>query len=266
MRGGFGIGPGAISPFIKVMLLANVTIFIVQNLIPEFTRIFGLIPSQFFGDFPNWLFQPLTYMFLHGGFWHLAFNMFVLWMFGTEIEFAWGTKSFGRFYVLSGLSGALLTLIFNSGQAIPTVGASAAIYGVLVAYWFLFPNRYLYIYFLFPVKVKWAIPGMMILGFLAGGGNIAHMAHLGGALFALFYIKSDWRLGRVTRMFSGLRRRRAESKMEKNRQKAEDIMKRVDAILDKINEVGIEKLTPAERKFLEEASTHLSEQNSSDDR
>lgn len=264
--GGFRLGPGMISPFIKVMLIANGVLFILQAIYPQLTRGLGLVPTEFFGDFPNRLYQPFTYMFLHGGFWHLFFNMFVLWMFGTEIELTWKSRSFGKFYILAGLAGALLTLIVNSSQAIPVVGASAAIYGVLIAYWLMFPNRTLYIYFLFPVKVKWAIPVIMLLGFLAGGGSIAHMAHLGGALFALVYLKLGSIQNLLPGFLSNMKRRRQESKLDKNRQRAEDIMKRVDAILDKINEVGIDNISAAERKLLEEASHHLSEENSAEDR
>jgi membrane associated rhomboid family serine protease len=258
---GFGFGPEIISPFIKVMLIANVAVFILQAMYPQVTRALGLVPGEFFSDFPNRLYQPLTYMFLHGGFGHILFNMFVLWMFGTEIERTWGSKSFGRFYILAGLAGAILTLIVHSSQPHPTIGASAAIYGVLIAYWMMFPNRMLYIYFLFPVKVKWAIPGMMLLGFLFSGGNIAHMAHLGGIIFAFLYLKTDWRKGLFSSRIKNLRYKRKQVKLEKNRQQAEDIMKKVDAILDKINEVGIENLSKAERKFLDEASSELSRKN-----
>ncbi|MBU8932837.1 MAG: rhomboid family intramembrane serine protease [candidate division Zixibacteria bacterium] len=264
--GGFRIGPGMISPFIKAMLVANVAMFLLQAVYPQVTRVLGLIPAEFFGDFPNKIYQPFTYMFLHGGFWHLFFNMFVLWMFGTEIELTWRSRTFGRFYLLAGLAGAVLTLIVSSSQMVPVVGASAAIYGVLIAYWLMFPERKLYIYFLFPVKVKWAIPAIMLLGFLAGGGNIAHMAHLGGAVFAFVYLKTDWRPRLISGFFRNFRRRRQESKQQKNRQKAENIMKRVDDVLDKINEVGIENISAAERKLLEEASLHLSEENSAEDR
>lgn len=251
-------GPGGLSPWIKWMLIVNGGLYVLQLIVPQITMYLGLIPARFFADFPNWLFTPFTYMFLHGGFLHVAFNMFVLWMFGTEIEHTWGTKAFRRFYLLAGFSGGLLTLIINYGQVGVTVGASAAIYGVLVAYWFMFPNRMLYIYFLIPVKVKYAIPGMMLLVFLTGGARVAHMAHLGGALFAVLYMKGDWHWLRFGRSIKNLRYRRKEAKLQKNREKAEDIMKRVDAILDKINEVGIDNLTPAERKFLEEASSQLS--------
>jgi len=266
MRRGLGFGPGAISPFIKVMILSNIIVFIVQKLYPELTFQLGLTPSRFYSEFPNLLYQPFTYMFLHGSFWHIFFNMFILWMFGTEIENGWGSKKFGRFYILAGLAGALLTLIVNSSQPYPVIGASAAIYGVLVAYWVMYPNRHLYIYFLFPIKVKWAIPGLMLLGFLFSGGNVAHMAHLGGAVFGLLYLKMDWRWAHLARPFKNIHHRRQETKMTKNRQQAEDVMKRVDAILDKINEVGMENISKSDRKFLEEASSELSRKKSTKDR
>lgn len=257
--GGASFGPGAISPFIKMIIIVNAVVLAFQAFLPSTSYYLGLTPARFFSDFPNLLYQPLTYMFLHGGLSHIFFNMFVLWMFGTEIEFGWGSKKFGRFYILAGLSGAILTLIVHSGQNIPVVGASAAIYGVLAAYWVMFPSRMLYIWFLFPVKVKWAIPGMMILGFLFGGGNVAHFAHLGGALFGFIYMKSDWRFVIFGDRLKNLRYKRKEAKLDKNRKKAEDVMKRVDDILDRISEVGLENLTKEERKFLEEASSKMSE-------
>lgn len=263
---GLSIGPGAVSPFIKLMLISNLAIFMIQSLANyPLSNILGLTPARFFAEFPNLLFQPFTYMFLHANFWHIFFNMFALWMFGTEIEFTWGKKSFAKFYILAGLSGAVLTLIFQPELPFPVIGASGAVYGVLIAYWLLFPNRYLYIYFLFPVKVKWAIPGFMILGFMAGGGNIAHFAHLGGAIFGLLFVKADWRISRLGNMLKKLRHRKQEAKFEKNRLKVEDTMKRVDEILDKINEVGIDNISGEDRKFLEDASSHLSGEKSSDE-
>jgi len=252
--GGLRIGPGGISPFIKAMLIANAAVFILQQFFPRMDYVFGLIPARFFADFPNLLYQPFTYMFLHGGIGHIFFNMFALWMFGTEIEYAWGTKTFGRFYLISGLAGAILTLIVYPSQPIPMIGASGAIYGVLVAYWIMFPNRLLYFMFLLPIKVKWAIPGFMLLGFLFAGANVAHMAHLGGAIWGLVYLKSDWRLNWFNRKLKNLRYKRQEAKLNKKVHETEEIMSRVDSILDKINEVGLENISKADRKFLEEAS------------
>jgi len=254
------IGPGTISPFIKLIIIVNTAVYILQSLIGgRMDVLFGLTPSMFFGQFPNYTYQVFTYMFLHGGFFHLFFNMFVLWMFGTEIEFAWGTRVFARFYILCGLAGAILSLaaqsLFPAGVII---GASGAIYGVLIAYWLMFPNRMLYLYFLVPVKVKWAVPGFMLLGLLFGGSNVAHMAHLGGALWGYLHLKFDWRWFAVGKTVKDLKYKRQTARLNRNRQKAEDTMKRVDAILDKINEVGIENLTSEEREFLEQASSELS--------
>jgi len=256
--GGMRIGPGGISPVIKYLVIINGIIFLIQMMASfSITRLFGLTPALFFKEFPNYIFQPLTYMFLHGGLFHLVFNMFALWMFGTEIEYRWGSRRFLKFYLLCGLSGALFSLVFNYSLPVPIVGASGAIYGILAAYWLMFPNRYLLIFFMFPMKVRWAIPLFAVINFLAAGPNVAHLAHLGGALVGLVYIKADWRLGLVSRFFKSLRYKKKNARLEKNRQKAEDLMKRVDNILDKINTVGMENLSREERKFLDEASEIL---------
>ena len=256
---GFRIGPGAISRVIKYLIIANVIVFILQGLSSfSMVRTFGLTPALFFTNFPNTIFQPLTYMFLHGGLFHILFNMFALWMFGTEIELTWGSKRFFKYYIYCGLGGALFSLIFNYNLTIPIIGASGAIYGILVAYWLMFPHRYLLIFFMFPMKVRWAIPLFAVLNFIASGPNVAHLAHLGGALVGLVMLKLDWRLYRFSGLFKSLRNRQKTAKLEKNRQKAEEIMNRVDRILDKINEVGIENISREDRKFLEEASQILS--------
>ncbi len=264
--GGVSLGPGMISPFIRAMLIVNVAVWGLQYFFPQLTLLFGLTPGLFLNYFPRYIFQVFTYMFLHGGFWHIFFNMLALWMFGTEIELTWGSLSFGRFYFICGIAGALLTLLVFPHQTVPMIGASGAIYGILVAYWLMFPDRDLYFYFLFPVKVKYAVPIMMVLGYFAASANVAHMAHLGGALCGFLYLKLDWRWLKLGGFFKNLRYRRQEAKLEKRRQEAEDIMKRVDAILDKINEVGIENLSKAERKFLEEASSQLSKHKEPNER
>ena len=260
-RPNFQLGPGMLSPFIKVVMIINLAVFIIQQIIPDFSHTFGFIPKQFFIEFPNLLYQPFTYMFLHGSFGHIFFNMFALWMFGTEIELAWGVKRFTRFYLIGGLVGALLTMIVKSSQVVPMVGASAAIYSVLVAYWMMFPNRQLLVFFVLPVKVKWAIPGFMLLGFLFGGTNVAHFAHLGGAIWGFLYLKSDLRFLSFANKVKEFKYKRQTAKFEKNRQKAEQVMKKVDDVLDRINEVGIENLTKDERKILEDASQGLSKED-----
>jgi hypothetical protein len=164
-------------------------------------------------------------MFFHASFFHILFNMFA---------------------------------IFNYNLTHPIIGASGAIYGILVAYWLMFPDRYLLIFFLFPMKVRWAIPLFAILNFVASGPNVAHLAHLGGALVGLAYIKLDWRLYSPSGWFRKRHLRKNEQKLERKRQQAGEMMKRVDRILDKINEVGIENISKEDKKFLENASETLS--------
>ncbi len=252
-------GGGMLTPFILTMIIANGAIFFIQALVwPQITPLLGLTPARFLGDFPNHLYQLGTYMFLHGGLGHILFNMFALWMFGSEIERSLGTKSFARLYLLSGIAGGLLHLIVANSQAIPMIGASGAVYGVLAAYWVMFPNREVYIYFLFPVKVKYFVPALLILGFLFGSSGVAHWAHFGGALMGFVLLKADWRWIAWGRKLKNLKAQRTEAKLAKRREEATRTMQRVDEILDKINAVGIENLTSEERKFLEEASSNLS--------
>jgi len=257
------IGPGAPLPFIKWTLIVNGGVMVLQLLMQgRLEGLFGLTPQLFFADFPRLIYQLGTYMYLHlpsFPYLHLLFNMLSLWMFGTEIEQAWGSRKFAKFYLLAGVTGGLLTLVVTPSSPGPVIGASGAIYGVLAAYWLMFPNRTMFFFPIpVPLKVKWAIPGFMLLGLLFSGGDVAHAAHLGGALFGLLYLKLDWRLFRPGNWIKNLRYKRQLAKLERNRLQAETIMKRVDAILDKINEVGIENLSPEERRVLEEASSRLS--------
>jgi len=265
MGGGFRgmqIGPGSISPVIKYLLISNGIIFLFQGISAlNLTGIFGLTPARIFSDFPNNLFmlyQTVTYMFLHGGFFHILFNMFALWMFGTEMEHTWGSKAFAKFYLYCGLGGALLSLMVNYNQTVPIIGASGAIYGILAAYWIMFPERKLLIFFMFPMKVRYAIPLFAIINFVASGTDVAHLAHLGGALVGLAYLKLDWKVAKSLNWFKSIKYKRKVAKQEKKRVEATEVMGRVDSILDKINEVGIENISSEDRKFLENASHILS--------
>lgn len=209
--GGFSLFP----PIIKILLLSNVAAYIIFNLLLSnlqvgsvplsliITKYFALNPlspvifRESSGQMIELFFYPwqlFTYMFLHGGFFHLLLNMFALWMFGVELENIWGQKRFLYYYLICGVGAGLCNLLiaplFTSVG--PTVGASGAIYGILVAFGYLFPNRNIYIYGLIPVKAKYLVLFYMLIEIFAVAGNndsgIAHMAHLGGGVIGLIYL------------------------------------------------------------------------------
>jgi len=287
--GGFSVFP----PVIKNLLIINVAVFFVYNIFLPLIKVgqitanytvteyFALMP---FGQgFYPW--QLITYQFLHGDFWHLFFNMLSLWMFGMEIESVWGSKRFIAYYLTCGVGGALVQLFLSPvilGSGAPTIGASGAVFGILLAFVILFPNRYIYLYFLIPVKAKYLIAFWMIIEFLSVGapGNIARLVHIGGAVTGFLFIMFD-RKNQINFSFTkilnsfkkpnanrtaGQFRRRPTFQNENvkdaeffeiNSKKDKDVevtQEEIDRILDKISRSGYQNLTEKEKKTLFEAS------------
>ncbi len=210
------------TPAVKNLLLATIAVFLIQDfiaphldgvlvwLLPEnyhstpispFALVFGVVPYIVATKFYLW--QLFTYMFLHGDFFHILFNMFILWMFGCELERSWGTREFIKYYFLTGvIAGVSIVLwnIFWGNPYVPTIGASGAIFGILIAYAMFFPDREIYLYFLFPIKSKYFV---LILGFLEfmalpKQDNISHIGHLGGLIAGFFYLRhryAHWGIG-----------------------------------------------------------------------
>jgi membrane associated rhomboid family serine protease len=217
---------------------------------------FGLRPDLVVSELA--FFQFFTYMFLHGGFFHLLINMFILWMFGSDLEREWGAKAFLFYYLLTGVGAGLLNFLAMLNSSIPTIGASGAIYGILAAFGMLFPNRMIYIYFLFPVKAKYFV---LFLGFMAfysaftlSNSSIAHFAHLGGMVIGYLYIKFDFQLFRFRNFFKS---RTPNMTVHWKEDNSEDIKSEVDRILDKIQQSGFESLTDKEREKLKNASDYF---------
>lgn len=175
-------------PVVKNLLIANVLIFIAQLMFHNGEHpleLYGALWPIASGNFKIW--QLVTHMFMHGGWFHLLFNMFTLFMFGAMLEQLWGSKRFFNFYMICGIAAGLAQLLINPDFSY-AVGASGAIMGVLAAFAYLFPNTPLYIMFIpIPIKAKYAIPGLMAMDLFGSvaqvqGDNIAHWAHLGGAI------------------------------------------------------------------------------------
>ena len=263
--GGFQFMP----PAIKTIILLNVAVFLLQ--LTPFGEAIGVLGSLWpvgSGNFRIW--QPVTYMFLHGGMTHLFFNMFALWMFGAEIENQWGTRQFNIYYFVCGIGAAVVNLLATMGNPYPTVGASGAIYGVLLAFGMMFPNRYIFLYFLFPVKAKYFIAGYALIEFVSGfgsrsmgsGSNIAHFAHLGGMLIGFLYIS----IKRAELSFSELldkglstvrsaAKKRGGPRLHTQNRVAPPVSEaEINTILDKISEHGYSSLTQEERRKLLKAS------------
>ena len=285
--GGFSFFP----PVLKKLLIINGIVFLItviaQNIVigrsvleNTIIEYFGLIPLGL-ADASFYPWQLITYQFLHGSFSHIFFNMFILWMFGMEIENIMGSMKFLVFYLAAGVGGGLLQLLVGGGSS-PIIGASGAVYGVMVAFAMFFPNRLIYIYFLLPVKAKYLIVFLIVIEFLSVGNAsvIAHLAHLGGAitgfLFVLFDRKHNYDFNSLFEIFRSNQQKdinttiKRSSKFGFGKKEVEDAefydinsnntnsgkidQEVIDRILDKISQSGYQNLTENEKRILFEAS------------
>lgn len=307
IRSGFG-GFGLFPPVIKSLIIINVVVFFLDvlffgiyqiNEVPltyYIAKYFYLQPIEG-GNFQIW--QLITYQFLHGGIWHLFFNLFALWMFGVELENLWGSRKFLTFYLISGIGAGLFQLfvapIFS--QPAPTIGASGAVFGVLAAFGFTFPDRPIFMFPIFiPIPAKFFVfiyAGLaFLLGVTGSAGNIAHIAHLGGAVTGIVLLKFGDKIGlyRFINRMTGAERysprytvsptphypKKRSNFFEpedeyidfieepKNSKKSayfvdgEEITQEIiDRILDKIAETGYQSLTEREKRILLELSKRI---------
>ena len=301
--GGFSFFP----PVIKNLLIINTVVFFLQLMFNNIS--FGGVPGWYiinryfalnpiigfdrFGEPYNFqIWQLITYQFLHGSFGHIFFNMLMLWMFGMEIENIWGSRKFLMFYLISGIGAGLTQILFApifTGALAPTIGASGAIFGVMIAFGMMFPNRYIFVYFLIPLKAKYLIAFLVLIEVMSVGGLsfVAHLAHIGGAATAAIFILLDRRyhftFNGIYNFFSSLNKprpkkttRRPKTTFRKpysvndddddiqeaqfyditdNTTSEDEITQEViDAILDKISRGGYQSLTNEEKRILFEAS------------
>ena len=225
-------GPGPVSTAIKALIAANVVLFLAQKVAPYdatlptdvLTAWLGLRPVDVLSHLSVW--QLATYMFLHAGVLHIVFNMLALWMFGAELERIWGTRYFLKYYFVTGTGAAILTVLFS---LLPfdfaadlhrsiVIGASGAIYGLLLAYALYFPDRPIYMYLVFPIPAKYFVMIMGALAFYSSvgeTGGVASATHLGGLVIGYLYLKGarihpvselkyrlvKWRINRVRKKF-----------------------------------------------------------------
>ncbi|MFQ5510530.1 MAG: rhomboid family intramembrane serine protease [Candidatus Krumholzibacteriia bacterium] len=233
------------------IIAANVVVFFLEYIFGAgFIRLFALTPRLVVQELHFW--QPLTYMFLHAGFMHLFFNMLMTFFLGNALESVWGSQRFLKYYMTCGLGGALFSIVFTYNNAV--IGASGAVFGLYLAYAIMFPNSYVYLYFLFPIKAKYLVTFLAIFQLaqgLSGPSGIAYFAHLGGMAAGLLYFRREILNTRV----SHRARRWFGSRQQGRRQQFESQEGvKIDSILDKIATKGYENLSTTEKRILENYS------------
>lgn len=275
MRYQFQANPGQLSykpqlftDAIKLLVSVNLTIFFLQTISGKehlLFDLFGLVPQAIWSDFMIW--QPLTYLFFHGNIWHVLINMFVLWMFGSELENAWGRKSFLKYYFMTGIGAGIVTCLFNLQSNIPVVGASGAVYGILLAYGLSFPNRTVYLYGLIPIKSIWFVIAIGILAFFSSFQQmtqISHLTHISGMAIGYIFLKRRWKLNDI---WFKIRKKTLEYRIQiedVKQSKEKALEKDIDYILDKIQKVGFKGLSDQEQNNLYNASKTLSKYKKKD--
>src|SRR5690348_8455373 len=226
---------------LKWLLISNTAIFVLSFVLANageggFFRNFFLVPAQVVTTFAVW--QVVTYMFFHAGFMHILWNMLTLWMFGVELERMWGAQRFLRFYFACGIGAAFTVILvayaLGGDPNSATLGSSGAIYGILMAYALLFPDRLILFGFLIPIKVKYFV---MIMGavvfmnsFVSSQSGISQVAHLGGLVVAFLMLRGRWL---VTATRTPIKREFNEWKLRRARKKFEVYLRKQDSKSDR---------------------------------
>ena len=183
-------GPAGLTPAVQWLLVANIAIYFLQQTVVRPEDMAGVFAFTSADVITRW-WTPLTYAFVHGGIWHIAFNMIALWQFGPRVEQLLGTSRFVRFYALCALGGAVAHYLFVRGGAM--VGASAAVFGVMYAFAHAWPRTMLLFFGVIPMKVRTYVYGFalisLIFGVTGGSGGVAHFAHLGGFVTAMLLVR-----------------------------------------------------------------------------
>lgn len=195
-------GPGPMTPAVQAIIIANIVVFIALMVARTLlVDLFGLTPQAVLTEGRIW--QPVTYMFLHADVFHILFNMLVVWMFGVDLERRWGTQAFVKYFGLTGVGAGLCVILASllpgpDSYSIPTIGASGAVYGLLMAWAIIFPHRTILFLGVFPLsaRVFVLIMGAIVLAQSlnqGGGSTVSNAAHLGGLVAGYWYLKTPVR-------------------------------------------------------------------------
>lgn len=227
---------GPLPKGVKWLLIVNIAVYVLQvaggRALYSNLQLLFLVPDWVVHKFPFFIWQLFTYMFFHGSVLHLGFNMLALWMFGLPLEQTWGTRKFLKYYFLCGIGAGICDVLVNValGRHTSTIGASGGIYGLLLAFGVLFPDTTVLMSFLFPIKAKYLVMIYAAVALLSalGSGNsgVSNVAHLGGMLFGLLYLKVPVRAG--FRHLPDLGGRYRQWKMQRAKKKFQVYMRKHD--------------------------------------
>ena len=266
--GEFSYRPSLFTDSIKLLVSVNFGIFLLQSLSGSerlFFELFGLVPKQIWSQFMIW--QPVTYLFFHGGIWHVLINMFVLWMFGSELERLWGKQHFLKYYFITGIGSGIITTMFSLHSTTPVVGASGAVFGVLLAYGLTYPNRIVYLYGIIPIKSILFVIGIGVIAFISsfnGTTQISHITHLAGMAIGYIMLKRRWQWKNI---WFSIRKKTLEYQIQREEKKIsrrQELEQDINRLLDKINQDGFHSLSEKEEKQLYENSKFLSHHKKKD--
>ena len=238
------------TPWVLRLVIANVFVYFLQRTVPGLTEALLFSPSDILTLARPW--TVITYMFLHGSLTHILFNMIALYFFGSRVEQRLGSQRFLALYFISGISGALVSLSFSTA---PILGASAAVFGVMLAFARFWPRDQIYIWGILPIEARWLVVISTVIALLGIGTGVAHFAHLGGFLggfLYLLYLERTQGAKRFRKQATSGPPDALQGNWQKVDRKAVHAVNRdeVNRILDKINASGLKSLTPQERLFL----------------
>ncbi len=250
-----------LTPMVRALLILNAGVFVLQFLSKSLFSVSFLEPLfglQGESVQSGYVWQLLTYSFLHVDFFHVLFNLLALWMFGSELENQWGGETFLKFFLFSSVMGGLFafaaqTLGWSHGIV---MGASGGIYGLLIAFAMTWPNREILFMLFFPLKAKYFVMILMLMIAFAQGGRVAHSAHLGGAVGGFLYLQFFYRTSRFSSGWSlkHYLQKRKFQRYQEEMNKRVNAKDEVDRLLEKISKSGMDSLSKSEKKFLNEAS------------
>ena len=220
----YSFGPGPITYAVKWIIIANVAMFVISEFFPAVIDYFGLSPAAVFER--GWIWQLGTYLFLHADVMHILLNMLGVWMFGVTLERRWGTQFFAKYYAVTGLGGGAAALLLSllpldataPAYGATTIGASGALFGLLLAFALYYPHQPILLMLLFPIPARIFVMifgGIALLYTFRGGGGISHAAHLGGLVAGYLYLRGGrggisaeikyrylkWKMNRLRRKF-----------------------------------------------------------------